>query len=178
MMPELPQLYRYILTGMFGFFTIGMLIGRVRPCRALCCSSHCCLSCSSRCAAHHPVGIADWWSRNTAFVLLTLLGGVPFFGVSEESFQKQALFFMTGLLLNFVAAAFFITDAAGKQVGAAMWYPQLALQVVLVAINAYLVFGGDDAPAADDAKITDSYGAVTGAAPKRGRHCANERNLS
>merc|ERR1719263_1777945 len=82
----------------------------------------------------HP--ISEWWARMVGVLFLSFLSGPLYFGVPMKAHLKQTMVAMTGILINFITLNFVTGPAECVKL---TWYPQIALQVVLVAINAHLL---------------------------------------
>ena len=78
--------------------------------------------------------IANWWSRMTAVLFLSFLGGPFLFGAEiTKSYLKQVTAMLTGHLCMFINVTFF------SPVAKVAWYPQIVLQIALVALGLKLI---------------------------------------
>ena len=78
--------------------------------------------------------ITNWWSRMTGVLFLSFLGGPFLFGAEiTKAYLKQVTAMLCGHLALFVNVTFF------SPVAKVAWYPQVILQVALVAMGLKLI---------------------------------------
>ena len=78
--------------------------------------------------------ITNWWSRMTGVLFLSFLGGPFLFGAEiTKAYLKQVTAMLCGHLALFVNVTFF------SPVAKFAWYPQIILQVALVAMGLKLI---------------------------------------
>ena len=78
--------------------------------------------------------IANWWSRMTAVLFLSFLGGPFLFGAEiTKAYLKQVTAMLTGHLCMFINVTFF------SPVAKVAWYPQIVLQIALIAFGLKLI---------------------------------------
>ena len=78
--------------------------------------------------------ITNWWSRMTGVLFLSFLGGPFLFGAEiTKAYLKQVTAMLCGHLALFVNVTFF------SPVAKVAWYPQVILQVALVALGLKLI---------------------------------------
>merc|ERR1711934_638086 len=78
--------------------------------------------------------IANWWSRMTAVLFLSFLGGPFLFGAEiTKAYLKQVTAMLTGHLCMFINVTFF------SPVAKVAWYPQIVLQIALIALGLKLI---------------------------------------
>lgn len=131
-MPTLEKGYAGFLLGMFGFFSVGMLISQNDMFGPESPGGWPLVYWSK--GTRHP--IAEWWSRMTAILFLTWLSGPFAFNVPMRAHLKQTMVAMTAILANFLHINFV---SAPDECVSLVWYPQIGLQVVLCAVNAHLL---------------------------------------
>ena len=81
----------------------------------------------------HP--ITEWWARMTGIMMLGFFSAPFWAGVSMDAHMKQCMVVMIAMLANMMHIVFSFPNEAET----VMWYPQIGLQVILVAINAYIL---------------------------------------
>lgn len=129
-MTKLQQRFLNFTSGMFGFFSVGMLIGADRMF-----------------GPSSPKGLmvywlkdggpmADWWAVNCAAASLAIILGPFCLGVSNAVAIKQWLVCNSILTCNMMYAFLNMAEADTM-----MWKLQLPLQLAIMAVNLYLVFG-------------------------------------
>ena len=126
------QIYAKFILGMFGFFACGMLYSHDKMFGPD--AMHWTLQYWEN---QNPSVVGEWWARNFAIFIIAFLAAPFWAGTPMDSHLKCTMVAMTGLLLNFMMIIFVAND--GAEATKMVWYPQLGLQVVIVAVNAWLI---------------------------------------
>ena len=127
----LAENYAKFILGMFGFFSAGMYISQ-----------------NDMFGPNSPGGtpliywtkgsahpISEWWARMAGALFFSFLLGPFVFGVPLKAHLKQTMMMTVLHLINFV----WINYQSPEECVSLTWYPQIALQVVLVLFNAYIL---------------------------------------
>jgi len=127
----LAEKFHMVTSAMFSFFSVGMLVGM-----------------DKMFGPNTPLGpmmqywtvdrgsdvVHDWLSRMFGISMLCLMQSHRYFGVPMDAWLKTSMAFNAAGLANMAHIVFTQPDEC-----TAMWYPQVALQVIFVLINYKLI---------------------------------------